>query len=305
MRSRPLGVLLVCVVLSCSRKDAAPAGGANSIDAAAPAVSVASTAASTAARGAPIPSAKIAETVNPDGLAPYAGATGSVEGRVTVIGDPAPPSGLNFTKCPEAEAVYGRVFREGAPLADGARPLADALVVITGYKGFVAEKNEAKSIRIRGCAISPKTIDLTFGQRLEIGNDMGTGRLFAPQLANHPLPALMVAPHKAEPVKLWPIEPGFTQLIDRFGHEFLVSDVYTLLQPLHAVSAEDGTFRIDGIPVGKVDVNARLRHINRDVIKSVEVRANVVSRVDVTMEYKSPPPKPATSADAGPRIIIK
>jgi hypothetical protein len=295
--------LAIPLALACTRKDPAAANAGD----AQPTALAPSAPPSAPARGVPASSASIAAKVNPDNVPPYAGPTGSIEGRVTVIGDPAPDAKLDFSKCPEAEKVYKKVFREGAPLPDGSRPLADALIVLTGYSGFyIPEREEAKLVKIEDCAISPRTIDLTYGQRLEVQNKTSAKKLFAPSLLNRPMPALMVAPYNADPVKLWP-EEGFTQLVDKFQHEFMVADVYTLLQPLHTVSKLDGTYRLDGIPVGKLEVHARLRSINRDVTKPVEIRANVVSRVDLQMEHRIADAGAgvSSSADAGKRVLIK
>src|SRR5689334_9986772 len=99
--------LLAIAALSCKSKDPAPA---NSGDGGATGVAPARTA---PAIGAPIAPELIAATVNPGKLPPYTGPTGAIEGRVTVAGDPAPATGHSFAKCPEAEKVYGKAFREG------------------------------------------------------------------------------------------------------------------------------------------------------------------------------------------------
>lgn len=296
-----LGLAFAALAAVGCKKDAAtttPTG-----DAAAAASSSIDAAPPSPARGVPIPAASIAAVVNPENLPPYNGPTGSLEGRITVVGDPAPDNDVSFAKCPQAEKVYAKAFREGAPLPDGSRPLADALVVVTGYSGFyIPEKEEAKTIAIENCAYTQRTLDLTFGQRIEIVNKT-QGQLFGPELSNHPMAALMVAPFGADAVKIWPKSPGFAQVIDKLGHDYLVLDVYTMLQPLHTVSKLDGTYRLDGLPVGKLEVHSRLRAINDDVSKPVEIRQNVVAHVDLQMRYTNPARDagsgPAPAADAG------
>ncbi len=281
-----LASLALALTLSCKKEPAANAGDAGTTP-----LSIVDASASPA-RGTPIPAAVVAERVNPENLPPYNGPTGSLEGRVTVIGEPALPTNLSFAKCPTGGAarVYEKTFREGPPLPDGSRPLADALVVVTGYSGFyLPEKNEAKSVTIDECAYSTRTLDLTFGQRIEIANRT-PGKLFGPQLSNHPMPALMVAPFGGDPVKIWPKEPGYAQVFDKFGVEFLVLDVYTMLQPLHDVTKLDGSYRIDGVPVGTLAVNARLRALDSNATKPVEIRSGVVARVDLVLEHRSARP---------------
>jgi hypothetical protein len=229
----------------------------------------------------------VASATNPNSSPTYSGPTGSVEGTITVTGDPAPGSGFDFSKCPDAERIYGKTFREGAPLPDGSRPLADALVVITGYAGFViAEKNPVKRVTFEGCAFSARTIDLTFGQQIAVSNK--DAKLHAPQIDDNVLPALMVAPPNGDPVYVYPRKPGHALLSDQMGPAYVVADVYSIYQPLHTTSDLSGHYRVDGVPVGKLEVNVRLKTINKDVIRPVEVIAGVVQKVDITLEYHAP-----------------
>src|SRR5580700_1341363 len=106
-----------------------------------PSGSAAAGSASTVASAAPgptfpIPSSDVDFVLNPQKLAAYDGATGSVEGTIRVQGPPAPPVRVDTKKCPAALDTYGKLFRDGPADAPGeARPLADAVVVAVGYAG--------------------------------------------------------------------------------------------------------------------------------------------------------------------------
>jgi hypothetical protein len=240
------------------------------------------------ANGLPIPSASVAAAVNPNGLPAYEGPTGSVEGTITVVGPPAPDvPGLSFEKCAAALDVYGKLFRSGKPVSPGGpRPLADALVAIIGYAGYyLPERNEAKRVTIgENCAYEARAISMTFGQRLEIDNK--TKLLFAPSLAQTNFIALMVPPpqQQGEAVKLYPQHPGYFTLIDQL-QPYVREELYVMLHPLHAVSGIDGHYRIDGVPLGKLQVGARLNAIDAFVQAPVEVLAGVVQKVDITLTY--------------------
>lgn len=249
----------------------------------------------------PLPVASVAAMVNPDGLPAYAGPTGSVEGTISVIGDPAPETTADYRLCPDGAKIYGHAFREGEPSEPGGpRWLADAVVAITGYSGFyVQEKDEAEEATIEGCGFSRRTITMTFGQRLEVKNL--TKDLWTPKLDPSPptVSAVMrMATPNGDPVKLYPRKPGRYRLIDH-DRKFAVSDLYTFLHPLHTSSALQGTYRIDGIPVGKVVVNSTHPRIaNSEASKEIEIREGVVARVDLTLEHKKTE-SPAPSPDAG------
>jgi hypothetical protein len=248
----------------------------------------------------PLPVASVAAFVNPDGLPPYEGATGIVEGRVMVTGPPSPDTPpQNYTRCPEAAIAYKKLFREGPRTADagpdGARALGDAIVGVIGYKGFfVPETREARTAKIEQCAFTERTIDMTLGQRLEITN--ASHVLFAPTIEQQKTAALMVtAAGTKDAIKLYPTRPGHMTLIDGTGIPFLNADLYVFLHPLHAVTKLDGTYRIEGVPVGRRKVFARHITLHEETAADVDVRAGVVEHVDLILSYH-----PGAVADAGP-----
>jgi len=233
-----------------------------------------------------LPSASVAAVVNPMNLPPYTGPTGSIEGTVLVRGPDAPDvPGLDVRACPAALDTYGKLFRTGPRRADGARPLADAIVVVTGYSGYLPEKSEVQRVTISArCGYPARSIALTFGQRLDIANDSILP--FAPYLEGGPLLTVMVAPpqQRGEPVKLFPARADFFPLRDQL-QKFVRGDVYVLRQPLHAVSDTQGHFRIDGVPVGRVTIGARLAAILDQADRNVDVRPGGVEGVEMALTY--------------------
>jgi hypothetical protein len=220
----------------------------------------------------------------------YDGPIGSIEGTVLVQGPDAPDENVDVHGCPAALDTYGKMFRAGPARPDGLRPLADALVVVKDYKGFVPEKNEAQRVTITpSCGYPTRTVALTFGQRLEVANDSTLP--FAPFLEGMFMPAVMIAPplQAGEPVKIYPPRADYYGLRDRL-QPYVHGDVYVLRQPLHAVSDTTGHFRIDGVPVGKVKIGARLAVIASQAAKEVDVRDNVVENVELVLTYAPKPP---------------
>ncbi|WP_394838580.1 hypothetical protein LVJ94_16920 [Pendulispora rubella] len=259
------------------------------------------------ANAMPVPSASVHAVVNPKNFPVYDGPTGSVEGTLTVTGDPAAAvQGVDFSRCPEAEAVYGKAFREGPPRADGSRPLADALVVITGYSGYiVAERRAKKAITIEHCAYSTRTLDLTFGQVLQVYNR--DPKMHAPQIADNALPALMVASPGGDPVEVYPGKPGFSVLVDKMSGPWMAADVYTFPQPLHAVTDREGHFRIDGVPSESADhhpmdaleIEVFHRSVSNGVKKPLPaVTGNTVARMDLQVENHARPDAGTAGPDA-------
>jgi hypothetical protein len=235
----------------------------------------------------PIPKEVVESTINRDHLPDYTGPTGVLEGTVYVTGDPAPPiMGKNFDKCPAAADVYSKAFREGAPRPDGSRPLADTILEVIPSSGYtdaiVREKEPNVHATIANCAYGARTYVMTFGQALEVKNDHA-GPLFAPYFENQPSPAVLVATPGGDPVRLYPKNLGRYRMIDRVGNAWLEADVFVIANSVHAVSDVKGHYRIEGVPVGKMTLNAYHPAIEHAFNKELDVKDGVVTTMDVTI----------------------
>jgi hypothetical protein len=107
----------------------------------------------------------------------------------------------------------------------------------------------------------------------------------------------MVATPGAEAVKLYPARPGRYAIDDRLAHDTGTMDLYVLLQSAHGVSDRKGHYRIDGLPLGQLTVNARLAAISVEAAQPFEVKAGVVQHVDLILNYTKAV-APAASASA-------
>ena len=153
-----------------------------------------------------------------------------------------------------------QAFRDAAPSRPGGpRPLADAVVVVTGFEKlpgytgyFVPEKNDTVHLTIgTNCAYASRTIAITYGQHLEVSNE--TKLLFAPVIDEVSTPAVLVVPPAGagEAVKVYPQQAGYFAMTDRM-EPFVREDLYVFRHPLHAVTDRSGHYRIDGVPVGSL-----------------------------------------------------
>jgi hypothetical protein len=217
--------------------------------------------------GVPVPSESVAKVMNPKGEAPYSGPTGTLKGRVRIKGDPPPETGITVPvgKCGEAAATWGRLFRVGQ---DGA--LADALVTVVGYSGFVPEKEEAEKVTLHGCALNRRTVAAAFGQRIEVAN-IDPIESHMPYLDGAPVRAVMVAIPRGDPVRLYPAEPGHYLIRDQIK-PFVSADVFVLKYSTHDVTDLDGEYEVAGIPVGKVLAVAYLPVLHDEVKKEIEIK---------------------------------
>jgi hypothetical protein len=253
-----------------------------------------------------MPSASIAAVVNPDGVPPYSGPTGSVEGMVLVKGPDAPDvPDVSAPLCRAALDTYGKLFRAGPARADGLKPLADVVVVVIGYEGrgyYIPERDPAARVTITpSCAYPTRTLAMTFGQWLEVSND--STQPFGPYL-DYVLQggAIRIAPPRqaGEPVKVYPPRAGHFSMRDRL-QPYVREDVWVFRHPLHAVTDLAGHFRIDGVPLGPLKVGAELVALGgtgSKAVAEVDVRENVVQNVEIVLTYE-PKPVRAAVTDAG------
>jgi hypothetical protein len=275
---------------ACHDGDKAAPGGATTVkvlDAAAPTRVAAAEPAPDGSAPMHIPPASIEAVVNPMHLPTYAGPTGTLEGTVWVRGPAAPLTpGLDVHSCPAALDTYGHLFREGPARADGARPLADAIVVVTGYSGFyLPDHREAELVSIgRRCGYPRRAIAVTFGVPIRIANESRIP--FAPYLEGAPVFAVNIAAPEQHgpPITLLPFRADHYALRDQL-QPFVSGDVYVLRQPLHAVSDDGGRFRIEGVPAQKLQVAAQSSVFAGADLKAVDVPAGRVADVELVLTY--------------------
>lgn len=229
----------------------------------------------------PLPREQVEAVLNPRKLPAYEGPVGWVEGTVRIKGAEAPKTEVAIpTGCGDALAGYSKLFREGT-----GRTLADALVTVTEYEGYLPSRREAKPVAIRGCAFDTRTVALTFGERLDIQN-RDTKMSYLPKLIGARHPVEMVAVPKGDPVKLYPTDVGHYVLGDGMNRNWMRADVFVLKYPTHDVTGLDGSFRVEGIPVGKARVTAYLPAIDKSVDAEIEVKEGEATLVDLLIPYE-------------------
>lgn len=251
------------------------------------------------ASGLPAPVEDVSRTVNPQNLPAYTGPTGNVRGVVTATGDqpPATPEHLAKIKgdCPEARQAYSRLFREGMM-----RSLADVLVAVTGYSGYLPVKEAKQTVAARGCAFSTRTMALTFGQSIDVVSK--DSEAYVPTLLGSKMTAQLLALPGGAPSTVYPPAPGHYLLSDSIK-VFMVADVFVVSYPTHDVTGLDGRYEIKGIPVGKARISALLPTTHAVVEKDIEIKAGETLELPLAIPFDAkavapvaPSASPATSA---------
>lgn len=248
--------------------------------------------------GIPYPADKIGKVVNPRNIARYTGPTGTLRGTVRIQGDAPPDVAVTLPRRPcrgEAAATHGKLFRTGPQGA-----LADALVAVTGYAGYVPPREQAVKLTIHGCSFARRTVVLTYGQRIEVAN-LDKLESYMPYLDGAPIKAILVAMPGGDGVKLYPQEPGHYLIRDQLPNEYLTADVYALAYSTHDVTGLDGKYEITGIPVGPVSVNAMLPATAKSKGERIEIKEGD-NTLDFTLTFDAKSDKPKVGTTGAPRV---
>jgi hypothetical protein len=279
-RGASLVGLALLGVSACRGKAPPAADGAASAAPVAPSASVFKPAAPVAS-GLPGAPELVSKVVNPKNEPVYSGPTGSVKGVVSASGDQAPETKAHIAKikgaCPEGRAAYARLFREGMM-----RSLADVLVAVTGYSGYVPAKEPKVTVAARGCAFSTRTVALTFGQTLDVVSK--DGEAYVPDLLRARMQAQLLALPGGAPSTLYPPQPGHYFLTDDIK-VFMLADVFVLKYSTHDVTSLDGRFEITGIPVGKARLSAMLPATRAVVERDIEIKAGETLDLELTLPF--------------------
>lgn len=282
IRASLLGLALFGLV-ACTKKSDTPAGAGSGTPAKAAAAPSVFKPAAPVASGLPGMPGLVSKIVNPENQPAYSGPTGSVRGVVTATGDAAPVATAHLARikgnCPEARDVYGHVFREGMM-----RSLADVLVAVTGYSGYVPATEPKQTVSARGCAFSTRTIALTFGQTIDVVSKDREG--YVPNLLGSHMQAQLLALPGGAPSTLYPPEPGHYVLTDDIK-VFMLADVFVLKYATHDVTSLDGRYEIKGIPVGKARISALLPSTNAVVEKDIEIKAGEALEVPLELPFNA------------------
>ncbi|APS00209.1 hypothetical protein [Pajaroellobacter abortibovis] len=225
--------------------------------------------------------ASVEQEINPAHLPPYQGFTGCIKGRITVQGVlPPPPSRSPSTQCPPLSA-YSKSTSQAK------RPLADAIVIVTGYADFyIPEKQKSKLITIESCETIPRIITLTMGQDLNILNQ--SSLIFAPTLSQGLNSFAAVAIKGGEPIRLSPSRPGLMHLIDRLGDSFLNIKLYIFRHPLHTSSNSEGEYTLQGIPLGKLNVTAHATSFIGEQTQLIQMQEGPCQSVHFSFQAPAP-----------------
>ena len=181
-------------------------------------------------------------------------AGGTVSGKVTYEGTPAKMKPIDMSKEPSCAKMYSTPPVAETVVTGPGNALGDVVVYVSAGAPDEAAPSTAAIFTQKGCRYIPHILAFQVNQELKISNEDQTSHNI------HPLAKVNSEWNKSQPPGSPPIntkweKPEFIAVkcnIHPWMHGYFV----VLKTPHYAVSGQDGSFEIKGLPAGKYTVSA-------------------------------------------------
>jgi hypothetical protein len=186
---------------------------------------------------------------------------GTISGTIAFAGTPPAPTKIDTSADPVCGQKNPNLATENTVVTNG--KLANAFVYVkdgaasdgTKLDGYTWPAPSTATLDQNGCHYRPHVIGLMTGQKLSITNSDPT------QHNIHPTPKNNPEWNQTQPNGAPPIEKSFTRAevlipVKCNQHPWMKAYIGVLKHTLFAVSAEDGSFTIKGVPPGTYTVAA-------------------------------------------------
>lgn len=182
------------------------------------------------------------------------GGSGSISGKVTFTGTAPAPEKIKTSADPKCQEMHkDGLFRSAVEVKDGG--LANTLVYVKNPPAGGAGHTEEVTLDQQGCMYHPTMLAVRTGQPIKIKNSDDT-------LHNiHPRPTKNTEFNIGQPRKGMETTRTFDkeEILIPVGcdvHPWMRSYIAVLSHPYFAVTKEDGSFEIKGLPAGEYEVEA-------------------------------------------------
>ncbi|HEY2961219.1 MAG TPA: carboxypeptidase regulatory-like domain-containing protein [Pyrinomonadaceae bacterium] len=193
---------------------------------------------------------------------PYSGPTGTVVGVISYTGTPPAPKKIDTSADPVCGQKVPNLTTDDTVVKDG--KLANVFIyvkegTVEGGKKIGdyswATPTTAVQLDQNGCHYKPHVLGIQVNQKLSVTNSDAT------QHTIHPTPKLNAEWNQTQPNGAAPIEKSFNRPeilipVKCNQHPWMKAYIGVMKNPFYAVSAENGTFEIKGLPPGTYTVVA-------------------------------------------------
>ncbi len=216
--------------------------------------------------------------------APASGGAASVAGKISFEGAPSAAEKVKLSADPKCAAMHKEgLQRQAIKVTDGG--LADALVYVKSGASAGQAPAEPVLLDQKGCDYTPHMLGMVAGQKIKIRNSDDT-------LHNiHPRPKDNQEFNIGQPRQGMESEKSFDkpEMLIPVGcdvHPWMRAYISVLSNPYFAVTADDGTFTIKGLPAGDYEIEAVHAKLGKDkaVSGKVSVKDGEAAKLDLTLK---------------------
>ena len=179
---------------------------------------------------------------------------GAISGHVTFTGTPPKMRPIDMAKEPSCAKQHATPIMTESVVAGPDNALGNVVVYISAGDKSAGPATEAVRYDQKGCEYIPHVAVLQVGQPMEIYNDDQTSHNI------HPLAKVNPEWNKSQPPGAPPIKASYTKpefiAVKCNVHPWMHGNFVVLTTPHHALTGQDGTFSLDGLPPGKYTVTA-------------------------------------------------
>jgi plastocyanin len=236
---------------------------------------------------APPASSSAPPAANNNAAAPAAGGgastgTASVSGKVAFEGTAPAAEKVKLAADPKCSAKHpDGLEKQPVKVKDG--KLADVLVYVkSGANGTYTAPTEAVVLDQNGCNYVPHIVAVQAGQPIKIKNSDDT-------LHNiHPRPEKNKEFNFGQPRQGMETEKKFEEAELKIAvgcdvHPWMRSYIHVLANPFFAVTKEDGSFEIKGLPAGEYEIEAVHEKL-APVSSKITVKDGEAAKLDLTVK---------------------
>ena len=181
----------------------------------------------------------------------------TVSGKIVLEGEAPKPARLNLGADEDCKAMHdGPIFSEQVVVNDDGTLQNVFVYVKSGLEGKAfAPSSEMVKIDQVGCIYKPHVVGVQIGQTLRVTNS-------DPTLHNvHPLPRTNSEFNKSQAAGAGPIDSTFDKVelmipVKCNIHPWMRAYINVVEHPFFAVTGEDGSFTIEGLPPGEYTIEA-------------------------------------------------